>query len=98
MQQSSKIQNTGEKTHQENFSFLFQGIATSLGIMADIFSSMNEQDYARFKTNADIDLVRLGLGFVCVDSSGWSQMHPHISLSCAERAEETSIAPSEKVQ
>ncbi|XP_039920197.1 alpha-protein kinase 1 isoform X1 [Hirundo rustica] len=36
-----------------------KGIATSLGIMADIFSSMNEQDYARFKTNADIDLSLL---------------------------------------
>ncbi|NWR37903.1 ALPK1 kinase, partial [Tachuris rubrigastra] len=33
-----------------------KGIATSLGLMADIFSSMNEQDYARFKTSADIDL------------------------------------------
>ncbi|XP_062350012.1 alpha-protein kinase 1 [Cinclus cinclus] len=33
-----------------------KGIATSLGIMADIFASMNEQDYTRFKTNADIDL------------------------------------------
>ncbi|XP_014740433.1 PREDICTED: alpha-protein kinase 1 [Sturnus vulgaris] len=33
-----------------------KGIATSLGIMADIFASMNEQDYARFKNNADIDL------------------------------------------
>ncbi|XP_056345321.1 alpha-protein kinase 1 [Oenanthe melanoleuca] len=36
-----------------------KGIATSLGIMADIFSSMNEQDYARFKTSADIDLSLL---------------------------------------
>ncbi|NXS33782.1 ALPK1 kinase, partial [Pomatostomus ruficeps] len=36
-----------------------KGIATSLGIMADIFASMNEQDYARFKTNADIDLSLL---------------------------------------
>ncbi|NWT55727.1 ALPK1 kinase, partial [Erythrocercus mccallii] len=36
-----------------------KGIATSLGIMADIFSSMNEQDYARFKTNAEIDLSLL---------------------------------------
>ncbi|NXO23307.1 ALPK1 kinase, partial [Cisticola juncidis] len=36
-----------------------KGIATSLGIMADIFSSMNEQDYARFKNNADIDLSLL---------------------------------------
>ncbi|KFV56080.1 Alpha-protein kinase 1, partial [Tyto alba] len=33
-----------------------KGIATSLGIMADIFSSMNEKDYIRFKTNAEIDL------------------------------------------
>ncbi|XP_039242572.1 alpha-protein kinase 1 [Pipra filicauda] len=33
-----------------------KGIATSLGFMADIFASMNEQDYAHFKTNADIDL------------------------------------------
>ncbi|NWU85444.1 ALPK1 kinase, partial [Onychorhynchus coronatus] len=33
-----------------------KGIATSLGFLADIFASMNEQDYARFKTNADIDL------------------------------------------
>ncbi|NWI51775.1 ALPK1 kinase, partial [Calyptomena viridis] len=36
-----------------------KGIATSLGIMADIFASMNEQDYARFRTNADIDLSLL---------------------------------------
>ncbi|KFP88512.1 Alpha-protein kinase 1, partial [Acanthisitta chloris] len=36
-----------------------KGIATSLGIMADIFASMNEQDYARFKINADIDLSLL---------------------------------------
>ncbi|NWH55767.1 ALPK1 kinase, partial [Geococcyx californianus] len=33
-----------------------KGIATSLGIMADIFASMNEKDYERFKTNAQIDL------------------------------------------
>ncbi|XP_071664295.1 alpha-protein kinase 1 isoform X4 [Patagioenas fasciata] len=33
-----------------------KGIATSLGIMADIFASMNEKDYVRFKTNAEIDL------------------------------------------
>ncbi|XP_050176632.1 alpha-protein kinase 1 [Myiozetetes cayanensis] len=33
-----------------------KGIATSLGFMADIFASMNEQDYARFKTGADTDL------------------------------------------
>ncbi|XP_010127728.1 PREDICTED: alpha-protein kinase 1 [Chlamydotis macqueenii] len=37
-----------------------KGIATSLGIMADIFASMNEKDYARFKTNAEIDLSLLG--------------------------------------
>ncbi|NXP16659.1 ALPK1 kinase, partial [Scytalopus superciliaris] len=36
-----------------------KGIATSLGIMADIFASMNEQDYARFRANADIDLSLL---------------------------------------
>ncbi|XP_039566444.1 alpha-protein kinase 1 isoform X1 [Passer montanus] len=36
-----------------------KGIATSLGIMADIFASMDEQDYARFKSNADIDLSLL---------------------------------------
>ncbi|XP_023782219.1 alpha-protein kinase 1 isoform X1 [Cyanistes caeruleus] len=36
-----------------------KGIATSLGIMADIFASMNEQDYARFKSNADIALSLL---------------------------------------
>ncbi|KFW05301.1 Alpha-protein kinase 1, partial [Fulmarus glacialis] len=33
-----------------------KGIATSLGIMADIFASMSEKDYVRFKTNAEIDL------------------------------------------
>ncbi|KAJ7396124.1 hypothetical protein BTVI_148352 [Pitangus sulphuratus] len=33
-----------------------KGIATSLGFMADIFASMNEQDYARFKTGAGTDL------------------------------------------
>nr|XP_021387270.1 alpha-protein kinase 1 [Lonchura striata domestica] len=36
-----------------------KGIATSLGIMADIFVSMNEQDYTRFKTSADVDLSLL---------------------------------------
>ncbi|NXX11944.1 ALPK1 kinase, partial [Podargus strigoides] len=36
-----------------------KGIATSLGIMADIFASMNEKDYVRFKTNAEIDLSLL---------------------------------------
>nr|XP_027311587.2 LOW QUALITY PROTEIN: alpha-protein kinase 1 [Anas platyrhynchos] len=36
-----------------------KGIATSLGIIADIFSSMNEKDYTRFKTNAEIDLSLL---------------------------------------
>ncbi|XP_061848647.1 alpha-protein kinase 1 isoform X2 [Colius striatus] len=33
-----------------------KGIATSLGIMADIFASMSEKDYVRFKTNAEIDM------------------------------------------
>ncbi|XP_067153725.1 alpha-protein kinase 1 [Apteryx mantelli] len=37
-----------------------KGIATSLGILADIFASMNEKDYVRFKTNAEIDLRLLG--------------------------------------
>ncbi|NXC75121.1 ALPK1 kinase, partial [Anhinga anhinga] len=36
-----------------------KGIATSLGIMADIFASMNEKDFVRFKTNAEIDLSLL---------------------------------------
>ncbi|NXC47709.1 ALPK1 kinase, partial [Penelope pileata] len=36
-----------------------KGIATSLGIMADIFSSMNDKDYVRFKTNAEINLSLL---------------------------------------
>ncbi|XP_009700774.1 PREDICTED: alpha-protein kinase 1 [Cariama cristata] len=36
-----------------------KGIATSLGIMADIFASMNEKDYVRFKSNAEIDLSLL---------------------------------------
>ncbi|NXD86390.1 ALPK1 kinase, partial [Halcyon senegalensis] len=33
-----------------------KGIATSLGIMADVFASMSDKDYARFKTSADTDL------------------------------------------
>ncbi|XP_064366680.1 alpha-protein kinase 1 isoform X2 [Dromaius novaehollandiae] len=37
-----------------------KGIATSLGILADIFASMNEKDYVRFKTSAEIDLRLLG--------------------------------------
>ncbi|KAM6401478.1 alpha-protein kinase 1 [Pluvialis apricaria] len=37
-----------------------KGIATSLGIMADIFASMDEKDYVRFKTNAELDLSLLG--------------------------------------
>ncbi|XP_050752148.1 alpha-protein kinase 1 [Gymnogyps californianus] len=36
-----------------------KGIATSLGIMADIFASMNEKDYVRFKTSAETDLSLL---------------------------------------
>ncbi|NXC13399.1 ALPK1 kinase, partial [Corythaeola cristata] len=36
-----------------------KGIATSLGILADIFASMNEKDYVRFKTNDEIDLCLL---------------------------------------
>ncbi|OXB84827.1 UNVERIFIED_CONTAM: hypothetical protein H355_015949 [Colinus virginianus] len=36
-----------------------KGIATSLGILADIFSSMNEKDYVRFKTNSEINLTLL---------------------------------------
>ncbi|NXN10599.1 ALPK1 kinase, partial [Indicator maculatus] len=36
-----------------------KGIATSLGILADIFASMNEKDYVRFKTNAEVDLSLL---------------------------------------
>ncbi|XP_054028641.1 alpha-protein kinase 1 [Dryobates pubescens] len=36
-----------------------KGIATSLGILADIFASMSEKDYVRFKTNAQIDLSLL---------------------------------------
>ncbi|NWQ72949.1 ALPK1 kinase, partial [Columbina picui] len=36
-----------------------KGIATSLGIMADIFVSMSEKDYVHFKTNAEIDLSLL---------------------------------------
>ncbi|NWS42352.1 ALPK1 kinase, partial [Probosciger aterrimus] len=36
-----------------------KGIATSLGIIADIFASMNEKDYVRFKTKADMDLSLL---------------------------------------
>ncbi|NWI11262.1 ALPK1 kinase, partial [Crypturellus soui] len=37
-----------------------KGIATSLGILADIFASMNEKDYVRFKSSAEIDLRLLG--------------------------------------
>ncbi|NXX79577.1 ALPK1 kinase, partial [Urocolius indicus] len=33
-----------------------KGIATSLGIMANIFASMSAKDYVRFKTNAEIDM------------------------------------------
>ncbi|NWH69927.1 ALPK1 kinase, partial [Piaya cayana] len=36
-----------------------KGIATSLGILADIFASMDEKDYERFKTSAEIDLSLL---------------------------------------
>ncbi|NXU50700.1 ALPK1 kinase, partial [Turnix velox] len=36
-----------------------KGIATSLGIMADIFASMNDKDYVRFKNSAEIDLSLL---------------------------------------
>ncbi|XP_071600148.1 alpha-protein kinase 1 [Heliangelus exortis] len=36
-----------------------KGIATSLGIMADIFASMDEKDYVRFKTSAEINLSLL---------------------------------------
>lgn len=66
--------------------------------MADIFASMDEQDYARFKTNADIDLVRLGLGFVCVGVLQVVSNSPTHFLSRVERAAGTSIAPSERAQ
>ncbi|XP_001507350.2 alpha-protein kinase 1 [Ornithorhynchus anatinus] len=33
-----------------------KGISTSLGILADIFVSMNKKDYERFKNNSQIDL------------------------------------------
>ncbi|NWI70947.1 ALPK1 kinase, partial [Todus mexicanus] len=33
-----------------------KGISTSLGIMADIFASMSDKDYVRFKINTEIDL------------------------------------------
>ncbi|XP_070613975.1 alpha-protein kinase 1 [Erythrolamprus reginae] len=33
-----------------------KGIATSLGILADIFISMSEEDYIRFKNNSQLDL------------------------------------------
>ncbi|KAM9026030.1 LOW QUALITY PROTEIN: alpha-protein kinase 1 [Ara ararauna] len=36
-----------------------KGAATSLGIIGDIFASMNEKDYVRFKTKADMDLSLL---------------------------------------
>ncbi|NXV83943.1 ALPK1 kinase, partial [Atlantisia rogersi] len=36
-----------------------KGIATSLGILADIFASMNDKDYVHFKTSAQIDLSLL---------------------------------------
>ncbi|XP_006271596.3 alpha-protein kinase 1 isoform X1 [Alligator mississippiensis] len=36
-----------------------KGIATSLGIMADIFVSMSEKDYIRFKNTSEVDLSLL---------------------------------------
>lgn len=80
---SSKIQIQGENQYY-HFPFLFQGIATSLGIMADIFASMNEKDYVRFKTNAEIDLVRLGLVFMCVSpSDGLYVIVPNSPMLCS---------------
>lgn len=75
------------KTQRENddFPFFLQGIATSLGILADIFASMNEKDYVRFKSNAEIDLVRFDLMSVHVDILQvnymlLSHIHPHFVL------------------
>lgn len=52
--------------------------------MADIFASMNEKDYVRFKTNAEINLVRLGLVFVCIGSSdGLYVVVPNSSALCS---------------
>lgn len=39
--------------------FLLQGIATSLGILADIFISMSEKDYDHFKNSPQVDLVTI---------------------------------------
>lgn len=34
-----------------------QGLSTSLGILADIFVSMSEQEYERFKDHPQVNLV-----------------------------------------
>lgn len=94
---SSKIQIQGENQYY-NVPFLFQGIATSLGIMADIFASMNEKDYVRFKTNAEIDLVRLGLVFVCVGSSdGLYVIVPNSPVLCSSRSSSLVLRGPKKV-
>lgn len=39
-----------------------KGIGTSLGLLANILVSMNDDDFHAFKTNPDIDLSLLGDG------------------------------------
>lgn len=39
--------------------FSLQGISTSLGILADIFVSMSEKDYEKFKSNPQVNLVSI---------------------------------------
>ncbi|NXI37121.1 ALPK1 kinase, partial [Galbula dea] len=66
-----------------------KGIATSLGIMADIFASMNEKDYVRFKKNAEIDLSLLqefshrllSAGEACKLAAAYSQYTPLFVLT-----------------
>uniref|UniRef100_A0A8B9FV00 Alpha kinase 1 n=2 Tax=Amazona TaxID=12929 RepID=A0A8B9FV00_9PSIT len=75
--------------HYDNFPFLFQGVATSLGIIGDIFASMNEKDYVCFKTKADMDLSLLqrfshhllSAAEACKLAAAYSQYTPLFVLS-----------------
>ncbi|KAM9578223.1 LOW QUALITY PROTEIN: alpha-protein kinase 1 [Guaruba guarouba] len=66
-----------------------KGAATSLGIIGDIFASMNEKDYVRFKTKADMDLSLLrkfshrllSAAEACKLAAAYSQYTPLFVLS-----------------
>ncbi|XP_061441346.1 alpha-protein kinase 1 isoform X2 [Rhineura floridana] len=88
-----------------------KGIATSLGILADIFVSMSENDYNRFKNNYQFDLALLqefdhrllSAAEACKLAAAFSQFTPlfvltavNIRGTCLLSYSYSSACPSEK--